>query len=157
MPYHTYPGLLTDPALPPEAPPLDINFSGIGSFMFQEKDSYSRYNCKNYANLFLWVHPDPCYIEINHRIFLHDPVGYILFHFLHDGFWYEPGGNEGSRTYDCKHHGTLSKVVVVGILLSKLFHDLQGHLTWPIKLSDHLLKLLRWLHSSPLLCLAEKS
>ncbi|CAI8058493.1 hypothetical protein GBAR_LOCUS31805 [Geodia barretti] len=55
--------------------------------------------------------------------------------FRNNRFWHIPSDDEGARTNFGNHHGTLSQVVVRGILLSKLLHIFQCHILLPLKLA----------------------
>jgi hypothetical protein len=48
--------------------------------------------------------------------------GDFRFQFPDNGHRDEPGDDEGAGTNLGEHHGKLSEVVVMGVLLSKLFH-----------------------------------
>ena len=103
------------------------------------------------------INLDSCNFKANDSVLLEDAVRDVFSQFLDNGLWYEPGDDEGAWTNLSYYHGTVSKLVVIGILLSKLLHNFQCHFVRPVKLGDHLLEFFRRLPSPPLLALAEQS
>ena len=96
--------------------------------------------CNTQPHLWQWINSVSCYLKIDDNVLFQELVRDVFFQFLDNRLRDEPRDDEGARTNYSQHHGTVSELVVICKLLSKLLHNFQCHFMWPVKLGNHLLE-----------------